>query len=272
MALLAMLALACDSEPEACLGYGEPQDMGEVDEELDEVSGLAVSRVHENLVWAHNDKGDSSRVFAMGLNGSLRGTFALTGGVAEDLEDMAVDDEGRLWIADIGDNDRGRESVALMSVEEPSEPDDDGALETTLYELEYEDGPQDAEAMFVDEQGRAWVIDKVGGGKARLYRAELEAGLLVEEASFEVPGSGQSEVTAADLSPDGESLALRTPDRVLIYPRSADQGFDEVLQGVPCSAPAADEVQGEAIAFASWGYLTLSEGRGSSLFRYNQAD
>jgi hypothetical protein len=273
LALLVTLALtACTGSVEQCSDYGQPQEMGQVGGELDEASGLAISRQHENLVWAHNDKGDSARIFALGLNASERGTFVLTGVDAVDFEDMAAGPDGELWIADIGDNDNGRPSVSLLRVDEPGDPDTDAALSPTVYELEYEDRPLDAEAMFVDDEGQPWVIDKVEAGSTRLYRADLDAGLLVEELAFKVPGSDRTEVTAADLGPDGDRLVLRTPDLVLVYDREIDQDMPEVLEGSPCSGPSADEDQGESIALSSWGYLTLGEGQGSTLFRYNQAD
>jgi hypothetical protein len=273
LALLATLALAaCAGAVEDCADYGEAQAMGQVEGELDEASGLAVSHQQENLVWAHNDKGDSARFFAIGLNASARGTFLLTDVDAVDFEDMAAGPDGSLWIADTGDNTNGRPSVSLLQVEEPEDPDSSAAVSPTVYELTYEDHAVDSEAMVVDEDGTPWLIDKVEGGTARLYRADLKSGLLVEELAFRVPGDGLTAVTGADLSPDGELLALRTPDLVLIYERQPGQDLAEVLEGSPCSAPAAAESQGEAIALAAWGYLTLGEGSGSTLFRYNRAD
>ena len=55
--MLATLALAaCAGAVEDCADYGEAQAMGQVEGELDEASGLAVSHQQENLVWAHNEK------------------------------------------------------------------------------------------------------------------------------------------------------------------------------------------------------------------------
>jgi hypothetical protein len=35
---------------------------------IDEASGLAVSRLNDNILWVHNDSGDTARIFAIDRN------------------------------------------------------------------------------------------------------------------------------------------------------------------------------------------------------------
>jgi hypothetical protein len=44
------------------------------------------------------------------------------------------------------------------------------------------------------------------------------------------------------------------------------------LQEPPCSAPAPPEIQGEALAFAGDGYMTVAEGIGATLWRATISD
>ena len=109
----------------ACDGLLESPETVRLDvAPLVEASGLAVSRTNEGVLWAHNDSGDTARVFAFGEDGGRLGTFKLVGAGATDWEDMAlgpdVDDAGdpvadrdALYVADFGDNDAVRDAVTL---------------------------------------------------------------------------------------------------------------------------------------------------------------
>src|SRR5215203_1068814 len=57
---------------------------------ITEASGIAASRMNSNVLWTHNDSGDSARVFAMTPAGTNLGTYSLTGAGATDWEDIAV--------------------------------------------------------------------------------------------------------------------------------------------------------------------------------------
>src|SRR5690606_21021400 len=133
---------------------------------LVEASGLAVSRDQPGVLWAHNDSGDTARVFAFGEDGSKLGIFTLDGAEAVDWEDMAlgpdvddagepVDDADALYLADFGDNAAGRDTVSVYRVPEPEVAAGQAPVRETVGDVErftftYPDGPRDAEALFVD--------------------------------------------------------------------------------------------------------------------------
>jgi len=77
------------------------------DSSLTELSGLAASRHHPGVLWAHNDSGHAAVLFALGLDGANRGEFPLVGIAETDTEDIALVD-GTVYLADIGDNDQRR--------------------------------------------------------------------------------------------------------------------------------------------------------------------
>ena len=92
----------------SCAAWGASATVGTLgDPELVELSGLAASRVHPGVLYAHNDSGDSARFFAMTLTGAPLGRFSLAGAVAHDIEDIAVGPcpQGScVYLGDIGDN------------------------------------------------------------------------------------------------------------------------------------------------------------------------
>jgi hypothetical protein len=260
-----MLLVACGQvELQTCEGYDEPVAAG-VAEGMEEASGLAMSRT-QGVVWTHED-GATTGLQAFDMDGDHEGTWTLTGVGLTDLEDAAMGPDGQLWLADIGDNDRVRSSVQIVLLDEPDVDDGAGAWPAVATELTYPDGPVNAEALFVDNDGVAWVIERADHARPTLYRADLDGGTMDEHATLEIPGDGSPRVTAADMTPEGDRLMLRTPDRVLVYNRVDDADWADVLEGTPCSARVAVEAQGEAVAAADWGFLTLSEGDDPTLYR-----
>lgn len=267
--MLLTLLWACVDTPRECEGYGSPEAVGTLEnDELVEASGLAVSP-EQAVVWSHNDKGDGARIFGVGLDGSDLGVWTLPGQILDDAEDIAFDAEGRLVLGDIGDNNRSRDSVRLLRFAEPDVSTAGGAIGAIEeFELTYPGKIRDAESLAVDPStGNIYVFEKANSGRVSVYRADLSSGAFVEETKIHVPGDGDMAVTAADFTPDGERLLLRTRDRVLVWTRGDNLSISSILENSACEAPVADEEQGEALGAASWGFLTVSEGEAPQVFR-----
>src|SRR4051812_26592257 len=60
--------------------------------QLREISGLAASRTHPDVLWVHNDGGNAARLYAIGKRGSLLATFDIAGVANTDWEDIAAFD------------------------------------------------------------------------------------------------------------------------------------------------------------------------------------
>lgn len=76
---------------------------------LEEISGIAASRHNQGVIWAHNDSGDSARIWAFNAKGTHLGTYKLKGATARDWEDMAigpgpVPGKDYLYVTDSGNN------------------------------------------------------------------------------------------------------------------------------------------------------------------------
>jgi len=251
------------------------------DPDLREVSGIVSGRRSAGVWWAHNDSGDSARVFAVGDDGRALGTFTLGGAAARDWEDIAVGpgpDAGvaYLYLADIGDNSAVRPSVQVYRVVEPAVATTGTPVRQTLtgvavLDLVYPGGPRDAEALLVDPvSGALLIVTKSWTGTADVYRAPagLTAGsstVLTRVASL-APGI----VTGADVTPAGDVVALRTYTGVRLYRRAAGTPVEAAFAGVSCAAQSAPETQGEAIGFTTdgTGYVTVSEGTAQPLHRF----
>ena len=241
--------------------------------ELTEISGLAASRQHPGLVWAHNDSGDSARLHLLDADtGAAIGTWPLEGAGAFDWEDMAIstgpDNSHHLYAADLGDNFRIRRDIRVYRAAEPTDVTTPVALEVDEFIFTYPDGPTDAESLFVDpESGDFIVVSKSwDDSPTTIYRAP---GDTSPNTSTELENIGELDltglsplVTAADITADARVIAVRTTEEILLWDRPPGVDIGATMAGPPCLAPSVPERQGEALTFLAdgSGYLTISEG------------
>jgi hypothetical protein len=257
-----------------CAGWTEPQEVGRVaDPTLDEISGLAASRAHAGILWAHEDSGVGAVLWALDATGATAATLELVGAQAIDWEDAALMPSPTgdyLYVADTGDNLKARSEVTVYRVPEPAGPAGTLRADAEVLRFSYPDGPHDVEAMFVDPAtGDLYLIAKVLLGAAPVFRLPASAwgagGTVAEEVAR--LDTGLFPATAADLSPDGRVLAVRTYGAILLFTRAEGAPAVSWFTGGPCTAPAPPEAQGEAIAWQDGTLVTISEGGGAALYR-----
>jgi hypothetical protein len=185
-----------------------------------------------------------------------------------DPEDLGVGPDGTVWLADTGDNNATRETVALIALRP------DGS--TALFRLTYPDGPHDAEALLVAPDGTPYLVTKEVLGASRVFRpaAPLVDGGTVALAdvggvTFTLTGTpggpvgraGQLLVTGGAVARDGSRIALRTYTDAYVWPL-AGADVPAALAGEPVRIALPEAPQGEAVSFTADGaaLLVASEG------------
>ncbi|HEY5141948.1 MAG TPA: hypothetical protein VII98_00440, partial [Solirubrobacteraceae bacterium] len=245
------------------------------DRQADELSGLTVGHAQPDLLWSHNDSGDSARIFALRRDGTVLGTPAVTGAQAVDWEDIAsgpAPGGGELLYAgDIGDNAASRSSIDVYRFPEP-QPDAQTTAPAARLRLRYPDGAHDAEALLVDPLRHTLVIVTKSIGLARAYSASdtLAGGSLTTLRSG--PRVPLPLVTAGDVSGDGHLIALRTYFRLYLWARRGREPLTAALARPATCVVAAplNEGQGEAVALTRTGSAayTTAEGTPAIIRRY----
>lgn len=263
-----------------CDLYGEVRSTGIVEsEEIVEVSGAAASRISPGVVWVHNDSGGGPTAYAVGPEGEDLGSFPIPGATAFDWEDMAAGpgpggESTYLYFGDIGDNFGIRDGrITVFRVPEVDPTAADRVLSSMVaIPFEYPDGSHNAEALFVDPvDGSLYVVTK-DDREALVFRGNgLADGSRVEALELVTVLELGAEVTAADISWDGSTIAFRGYETVWMWHRSTAATIAEALDTEPCAAPSADESQGEAIAFTGDdAYSTISEGTNPPVHRVDR--
>lgn len=234
-----------------------------------ELSGLVVSRRQDGVLWAHNDSGDQPRLFALRPDGSLLREVPVQGATATDWEDIAATADA-LLVGDIGDNDGRRPQIVVDRIDEPPATGTDPAQARPVA-LRYPDGAHDAEALLADpDNGELVLVTKDLDGRSGVYAAPAKGGELRRTGTLRL-GLLQL-VTAGDVSADGQTVALRTYDRIYVWTRAPGEVLTDTLKRPPCSPDLelAGEGQGEALALTADGRsaYTVPEGTGPVLRSY----
>ena len=227
------------------------------DSRLAELSGLAADG---EFRYAVGDGGRRLQVIVLRRDCTVQRVIAAAVDPF-DVEDLALGHDGRLWLADIGDNDRQRETVALHELTQNGAPE--------LHRLTYPDGPHDAEALLLDRDGTPYVVTKEALGSSGVYRpagpmatpgpTSLELVTRVGFNRTDTTGGpmgaiGSTVVTGGATSADGSVVALRTYTDAYLF-AAPDGDLIAALGREPVRVPLPGEPQGEAIAFEPDGTL-----------------
>ncbi|WP_339152436.1 WD40 repeat domain-containing protein [Streptomyces sp. F41] len=259
-ALLLLLGAACP----AVAADGEPdRDFTIEDPRITESSGLAASRLHPGIYWTHNDSDDGPYVFAVdSRTGKTVATVTMRGvGEPRDVEGISIGPDGGIYVGDIGDNLDGTwNHVWIYRFPEPKTLRDT-TVTATQYDVQYADGPRNAESLMVHPKtGRVYIASKNedGGG---LYEGpgKLTTGSMnVFRRVGEVPW-----VTDGAFSPDGRSLALRSYFSARVY------AFENGRLGESRAVAAPFQRQAESVTYTADGSALMfgSEGTRSGVVR-----
>jgi hypothetical protein len=253
-----------------------------LDPQMGEISGLAVSRRHPGVLWMHDDGGNPERLFAVSETGSRLATFRLEGVTKTDWEDMAafeLDGRHYLLVADTGDNGGLRHSLQLHVIEEPERIENARLEPAWSIAFRWPDGPRDCEAVAVDAvEGQVLLVSKKRSPPElfslplRPYgQGVLTASLLaplagVPRPATDVPDDAparvrvEHQVTAADISPDGRTLAVMTYRDLLLYPRAGREGWASAVGRPPSITTLPWLPQAEAMGWATDGTSLYATG------------
>ena len=238
----------------------------------------------EVLFWVHNDSGDEPRLFPLdaqarvripaGLAGEQRGRASQSGaddwpGVRienaenRDWEDVTSDGT-HLYIADLGNNLNTRQNLGIYVVPWESLGDGPTAAATRFIPVHYpeqtdfppRDRHFDSESLFFAD-GELYAITKhrepfpsqrMQPG-ANLYRLDSQSETESNPLILIDHHPDLTAATAAELSPDGQTLAVLSYTAVWLFerPQSGDAWLSSPSRQLPLDPEAARQV--EAIAW-----------------------
>ena len=238
--------------------------------ELNEASGLAASLATPGILYSHNDSGGENAVYVLNVKGFVPAKIILEGVKNRDWEDIAVgidprDKRSYVFVGEIGDNAARHSSVFIYRFAEPAFTDTLIKVDQiAVIEVVYEDGPRDAEALFADPRtGDLYIISK-REAEVGVYQIPYPQSFISVNTARKVATLPYSWVTAADISPNGKYILVKTYTNIYRYKRGRRKSVSTALGRKFKALPYQIEPQGEAVAWdhKGKGYLSLSEQSG----------
>jgi hypothetical protein len=203
-----------------------------------EASGLVASRRYSGVFWTICDSGNLPLLFAIDRTGKLLAEYALDKTANVDWESIAVDDQGNLYIGDVGNNLR----LPLRWVLQVREPDPREAVAAP-------DGPSDIKRLLVEKtfpfrfpadafdvegafflRGSLYLVSKERKGTA-LYCLQLDESSESRTVTEVCRVPAMDTVTGADITADGRRVALCSYREVVVF-ELGNRGV-EALAGEP---------------------------------------
>lgn len=268
---------------------------------LGEISGIVKSRRHPDTYWVHNDSGDSARIFAIRSDGTsvlpTYSKFTYYGDAPQDgkqqwegfevlyadnvdWEDIALD-ENYLYLADVGNNLNARRNLVIYAISEIDPTASTRSAVVQKWPVHYPEQQEfppgnwhyDSESLFSSD-GQLYLITKhrrAGSmgtfeAGANLYRLDTRhtdqsnALTLVDSTTLVTAATG------ADLSPDGQTLAVISYEDIFLFdkPATGDAWLSSTHRRIPLDRSVTR--QAEAIAWED-GDTLLVTNEGRDIFR-----
>ena len=253
--------------------YGPMQTMGPLTyAQIDEASGLAVSRQNPDFLWTHNDSGDFNRIFLIHKTGRWHGSFRLINAANRDWEDMAIGpgpepDVNYLYIAEIGDNHAVYDVKHIYRIPEPDLSLADSSIQMVdIHGVErisftYPDQRMDAETLLIDPWTKHMYIVTKREFPVTVYKLPYPQNATDTVVAIKYGTLPFTFATGGDISADGLQIAIKTKERVFLWKRHPGQSMKEAFLNLPLRLNYTPEPQGEALGFTpdNMGFYTLSE-------------
>ena len=214
------------------LGWGPPlEHLARFDARaIPEASGIVKSRRFPGIFWVHNDSGNARRLFAVRLDGQIVRTFPLA--IPNlDWEDIAIDDQGHLYLGDIGNNVGLLRTRVIYQIDEPDPalPEKPDRPLTARMAVPYAlpaSNRFDAESLFYDQKRAVLISKYLDRREAELFSVPMESPTPPPSRPVAVairpmgrlPGFIEP-ATGASLSSDGTHLAVCSYAVTRVYRR-----------------------------------------------------
>lgn len=222
----AVKTVFCTCQPDARINHFKKvrsdykiNKIGKLSSVINESSGLAKG-TKPNSFLTHNDSGGKAELYEIDSTGNLLSTRKINNAKNTDWEDLANDDQGTVYIGDFGNNTNTRKSLDVYKISLS-----DHATEKISFnyadQKEYPPKPEnlnyDCEAFFYHNQ-HLYLFSK-NRSKSNHFVKLYQLSSVPGDYSLQPLDSISigTQVTSADISPDGKTFALLTYGKILIF-------------------------------------------------------
>ena len=202
--------------------------IADLPEKLYETSGIAVL---DDKIITHNDGGNNPEIYIITKEGKIQKTIKIEDAKNNDWEDFALDDNGRLYIGDVGDNLNTHESHKIYILPKGFQDKESAVPEeiTFTYEDQKNFPPAESEMnfdceAFICSGDKIYIFTKCRTkpftGISRIYELSQKSGKQIAKKIGEIQlckfGWQFCSVTSADFHEKSKTLVLLTYSRLYV--------------------------------------------------------
>ena len=196
---------------------------------ITESSGLIF--YNDTLLITHNDSGDKPILYFINLKGKLIHKVIVNNAKNVDWEDITKDDQGNVYIADIGNNSNQRKDLRIYKIKSLNLLSS-SSVNPEIIEISYKeqmDFPPNDDGLNFDAEGLAyhndslWIITKCRNipfeGNAYVYKLPTKAGKyhLKRKTYLFIGKDGFTKDAVTSLDIYNDKFYVLTYNRILIY-------------------------------------------------------
>ena len=200
-----------------------PTLISALDSSLQESSGIEYAS--PQTYWTHNDSGDGPYIYEVNNSGNKIRTIYITNSIAEDVEDIAQDSNGNLYVADVGNNNHDRTNLRIYKISNAQLMAGDTVTAEIIHyvypdQLSFPPSNSnrnfDCEAVF-HHAGMLHLFSKNWGTSnySKYYTLPEDSGTYA--ATFVDSLFTQNWITAADINPNGNVMALLSLGKLILF-------------------------------------------------------
>ncbi|WP_047247236.1 hypothetical protein [Maribacter thermophilus] len=267
----------------SCNNYGQLKVITDLPKSLKENSGMV--SLKDSTVWLIEDSGNKDEIYKVDFHGKIVKTLKVKNAKNKDWEDLAKDDQGNVYIGDIGNNANERKRLTIYKVPNPEiEPGDkiDAEKITFSYPEQTEFPPHKAERLYDAEAlfhhgSQLYIITKNRSnpftGEALVYtvpdsEGSYEAKLI---SRLKLCNTWKTcQITGMDISPKGDRIVALSYGKLFVF---SEFSWDDFTKGKIEEIDLGTRTQLESVFFMNENTLLLSDershGRGGNLYYYN---
>ena len=226
IALIFLLVVAQGCAQKTPFGILQPQ--GKFSSKLKEVSGMETTP--SGNLWVIEDSGNQDKIYEVDQKAKTIKSKKIAHAKNVDWEDLTTDTEGNLYIGDFGNNNNSRKDLTIYKITKGQL----GKKEPKAQKIEFQypqqnSFPPEKDSLYFDtegffhSQGYLYIFTKNRtrpySGKTLVYRVPDQEGSYKAElldSLFLCGDQDRCSVTSADISPDGNTIALLSYGQVFL--------------------------------------------------------
>ena len=253
---------------------------------MKEISGMACSRQTPGYIWEHGDENLDSdrRILAIQPDGTQQMEVKVsTSSTRDDWEDIATGIYGGknyIFIGAIGDNDlQFKDKYYIYYFEEPTITSGSTTITASEIVFGYPDNKaHNTETLMYDNVEQMFYIATKVEGVCSLYKLPFKTNYSGKQTLTKVCDLGNGSVfnlcTGGDITPDGNWMAIKNKEYILLWERQGSESLSETAKRRPVQIAAYQaEAQGESMAWDDYTtfYTTSDQKNDVPIYKYTRA-